>query len=1112
MKKRIKIFAAFDKDVEEDIVRFGDFLCGLNAQNTGIEFSIFKSEKELCESLEQPKEQIDTELETCEYFLLILGGKNDEFALDKLNRAIERYAKTHGNPDVHVFVNAANKNADKVINYFASEEYEHYVEQFKHHDTLKAKFLIWLSAKQKDFAYEVDKDIHGTPVIKVNGVPVSGLVDFDALLNNEDYKDSKKKLDRKRAERENLRKELHEAEGEERNDLWDDISALAKEIDELQDKIALMEKDTLALYQNYAKMTLASGYNARLKRALECIERGELDRARRVLDPDGSVSNLRAMVNENEILAARIETNKKIAEQEINILFAEIDRLKMDTENKNCFEEIEKCYANIEYFQEKLGLEMTVLFDYALFLGRQNKHNVAIEKYTQELARLRKLAETNPDAYLGRVALTLNNMASKQKDTHRYKEAEVNYTEALEIFQKLAETNPDAYLWGVALTLNNLTTLLLPNTYVKKSYKEAEKKYTEALEIYRKLAGTDPDVYLSGLAHTLNSLASLQKHSLRYKEAEVNLTEALEIYRKLAGTDSDAYLSGLACTLNNLADMQYYTSRKKEAEVNLTEALGIYRKLAETDPDAYLSSLARMLKNLADMQRHTNRYTEAKQNYTEELEIYRKLAKTNPDIYLSDLADTLNNMGVLQSCTGRYTEAEGSYAEALEINRKLAETDPDIYLSSVALTLNNLADIQRYTNRNKEAETNYTEALEIRRKLAETNPDVYLSRVAHTLNNLIEVKEILSKIDEAEKLKKELAEIKKDAKSETKVVTEDELELIMSNINAKDDESITSTHTKDEQNEIDRLIAAIIAGNAESVYKKPSYKIYDFKRPYILTKDNIDTLNIIHKELTEKLTDFFSNYLKCTTKIHLAAVDELTYNDFTTCVFSPSCLAIINLHPLKENAIIEISSAIYNVMLNIQIDGYERDILYNENELTESEKVVMGKLMICFFNAIHESWKKIIEITPELTTIETSLKDVKIESPDEVGVLAMFECKINDIEGIINIFYPYSFIKPIKNKITSSYYNLGVETMNKPIKSDADQTSIPVSVVIGEKNFPLQSIKDMEIGTILELDKSIGEDMDIYAGNVLAAHGAVVVINDKFGIKITEICPEVTPK
>ena len=76
--------------------------------------------------------------------------------------------------------------------------------------------------------------------------------------------------------------------------------------------------------------------------------------------------------------------------------------------------------------------------------------------------------------------------------------------------------------------------------------------------------------------------------------------------------------------------------------------------------------------------------------------------------------------------------------------------------------------------------------------------------------------------------------------------------------------------------------------------------------------------------------------------------------------------------------------------------------------------------------------------------------------------------------------------------------------MNEPIKSDMDQMSIPVSVIIDEKNFPLKTIKELEVGTILELDKSIDRDMDIYAGNVLIARGEVVVIDDKFGIRITE--------
>jgi len=786
MKKRIKIFAAFDKDTEEDVVRFGDFLCGLNAHCSSVEFSVFKNEKELCESLERSKEQIDGELETCEYFLLILGGTSDEFALDKLNRAIERYAKTRGNPDIHIFVNTANKGADEVIKFFASEKYEHYVEQFKHNDTLKAKFLIWLSAKQKDFIYETDTDIHGTPVIKVGGNPVSSLVDFDALLNNDDYQHDKKKLIKKREQREKYRAEALKAGGEERNDLWDEISALAKEIDELQDGIAARERDTLALYQNYAKMTLESGYNAKLKRARECIEQGDLDRAREVLDPEGTKNDLKAIRNEHKVLSARIETHKIIAEQKINILFAEIGRLKLDTENKNRFNETEECYEEIENTQEELGLEMTVLSAYASFLAEQNKHNAAIEKYTQELAMWRKLAETNSEAYLPDLADTLNNIAFLQAETNCHKEAECNYTEALGIYRNLAGTNPGAYLSDIALIMVNLANLQSKTN----RHTEAECNYIEALGIYRNMAETNPDAYLPDLTMTLNNLAMLQTNTNRHKEAEANYAEALGIYKNLAETNPDAYLPDLAMMLNNLAMLQTNTNCHKEAEANYAEALGIYRNLAETNPDAYLPDLAMMLGNLGVLQMNTNRHKEAERNFAEALGIYRNLARTNPDAYLPDLARALNNLAFLQMNTNRHKEAEANYTEALGIYKNLAGTDPDAYFPNLALMLHNLAMLQTNTNNHKEAEANYAEALGIYKNLAETNPDAYFPNLALMLNNLALMqtntnrhKEAEANYTEALGIYKNLAETNPDAYFPNLALILNNLALLQTNTN-----------------------------------------------------------------------------------------------------------------------------------------------------------------------------------------------------------------------------------------------------------------------------------------------------------------------------------------
>jgi flagellar motor switch protein FliM len=314
------------------------------------------------------------------------------------------------------------------------------------------------------------------------------------------------------------------------------------------------------------------------------------------------------------------------------------------------------------------------------------------------------------------------------------------------------------------------------------------------------------------------------------------------------------------------------------------------------------------------------------------------------------------------------------------------------------------------------------------------------------------------------------------------------------------------------QDEINELLTAINAGTPASapIYDASGRRIrlYDFKRPDRVSKDHINTLKIIHEELASKLADFFSGYLKCKVSVKLSSVDQLTYEEFVRSVPTPSCLSIISFHPLKGSAIIETDPAIYTMMLDILFGGNAD--YFQRKELTDLEKFVMGKLMVRSFDAIRESWKKIIEFNPEFIKIETNPQYIELLPLNEMTVLVTYECKVESknkyVEGMINMLYPYPLIKSIKNKITSQYYNSGVEAMNEPIKSDMDQMLIPVSVVMGEKKLQLKTIREMEVGNILELDKLIDRDMDIYAGNVLIARGEVVVIDEKFGIRVTETC------
>jgi flagellar motor switch protein FliN/FliY len=64
---------------------------------------------------------------------------------------------------------------------------------------------------------------------------------------------------------------------------------------------------------------------------------------------------------------------------------------------------------------------------------------------------------------------------------------------------------------------------------------------------------------------------------------------------------------------------------------------------------------------------------------------------------------------------------------------------------------------------------------------------------------------------------------------------------------------------------------------------------------------------------------------------------------------------------------------------------------------------------------------------------------------------------------------------------------------------------LDVTVELGRNRMTIQELLALSPGTVIELDKIAGEPLDIVVNDRLIARGEAVVINDKFGIRITDI-------
>ena len=64
---------------------------------------------------------------------------------------------------------------------------------------------------------------------------------------------------------------------------------------------------------------------------------------------------------------------------------------------------------------------------------------------------------------------------------------------------------------------------------------------------------------------------------------------------------------------------------------------------------------------------------------------------------------------------------------------------------------------------------------------------------------------------------------------------------------------------------------------------------------------------------------------------------------------------------------------------------------------------------------------------------------------------------------------------------------------------------VQVSAVLGRSKMGIGELLKLGPGTVLELDRRVGEAIDIYVNNRLVARGEVVLVEDRLGITMTEI-------
>jgi len=64
---------------------------------------------------------------------------------------------------------------------------------------------------------------------------------------------------------------------------------------------------------------------------------------------------------------------------------------------------------------------------------------------------------------------------------------------------------------------------------------------------------------------------------------------------------------------------------------------------------------------------------------------------------------------------------------------------------------------------------------------------------------------------------------------------------------------------------------------------------------------------------------------------------------------------------------------------------------------------------------------------------------------------------------------------------------------------------VTLSLEVGRARIPIRNLLQLNQGSVVELERAAGEPLDLYVNGTLIAQGEVVVVNDRFGVRLTDV-------
>lgn len=282
---------------------------------------------------------------------------------------------------------------------------------------------------------------------------------------------------------------------------------------------------------------------------------------------------------------------------------------------------------------------------------------------------------------------------------------------------------------------------------------------------------------------------------------------------------------------------------------------------------------------------------------------------------------------------------------------------------------------------------------------------------------------------------------------------------------------------------------------------------YNFRRPDRVSKEQIHALQFLHERCARNVSTSLSAYLRTTTTLSVASVEQYSYAEFLGSLTDPTAFYAVGISPLDELAAVEINPSIAFAMLDRMLGGTGQPAPVNR-PLSDIEQNVIDAVVRLLLDSLAETWKAVTSLSFAIRARETRPQMLQVAAPNEIIVAITFDVKVGDVRGLINLCLPTNIAEIAGTHFSTTWQRQRRELTARErewLYENFSRVPLPVVPQI-RTGLNAGAVLGLSLGEVIALPLPADQPLDVYVGGIRKFTGRLGTERGRLMVLVEDRC------